>query len=146
MRIRPAAARENAAMPYFLLRWLVPLGCAGLLALGWRLGGLRGLALAAGALVMWLLLHITRMLAVMRRAGSRPVGSVANAVMLSTRLRPGVSLLHVIALARALGEQRSAPGQEPAIWRWTDASASHVDCTFAAGRLLRWELERPALA
>lgn len=135
-------------MPFLplLLRWIVPLGCLALLAAGWQLGGGRGLALAAGALVMWLLLHITRLLAVLRRAGGRPVGSVASAVMLDARLRRGVSLLHVIALARALGEQRSVPGQEPAIWRWTDASATRVDCTFAAGRLLRWELKRPALA
>ena len=33
-----------------------------------------------------------------------------------------------------------------AVYRWTDASQSHVTCTFAQGRLLHWQLERPAPA
>jgi hypothetical protein len=129
-------------MPHHIMRWAVPLGCLLLLVIAWRLEGWQGLALAGGALVMWLLLHTTRMMAVLRRAGERPVGHVASAVMFNAQLRRGATLLHVLTLTRALGQQRSAPDEEPAIWRWTDDSMSHVDCSFVDGRLVEWRLER----
>jgi hypothetical protein len=60
----------------------VPLGVVVLVALAYRSYGWAGVAMAAGALVMWVLLHFTRMLQVLKRAANRPVGSVASAVML----------------------------------------------------------------
>ncbi len=130
-------------MPHHLMRWAVPLAGLLLLVIAWRLEGWQGLALAGGFLVMWLLLHTTRMMAVLRLAGERPVGHVASAVMFNAQLRRGSTLLQVITLTRALGQQRSAPDEEPAIWRWADESMSHVDCSFVDGRLVEWRLERP---
>ncbi len=92
---------------------------------------------------MWLLLHITQVMRVMQRAAQQPVGTVASAVMLHAQLRTGQRLLHVLALARALGELRTAPDAQPERYRWTDAGQSWVECGFQDGRLLRWQLHRP---
>ena len=93
---------------------------------------------------MWLLLHFTRMMQVLKRAANRPVGFVDSAVMLNAKLRPGVTLLHVVALTRSLGELRSPKARQPELYRWTDGSGSWVECEFHAGKLKRWTLERPA--
>ncbi|MBC7214504.1 MAG: glycerate kinase [Burkholderiaceae bacterium] len=115
------------------------------LALPWlsyRAYGWRGVAIAAAALVMWLLLHFTRLTTVLRRAAERPVGYVDSAVMLHARLRPGLALLDVLALARALGAGQSADGEEPEVFRWTDAAGAYVEAHFRAGRLVQWQLVR----
>ena len=109
----------------------------------WRAAGWPGVALAAGAIVMWMLLHFTRMMKVLQRASNRPVGWVDSAVMLNAKLRPGVNMLHVVAMTRALGEQLSPKDEQPEVFRWTDGSASHVTCTFDNGKLAKWELVRP---
>ena len=115
-------------------------------ALAWRGWGWPGVAMAIGGIVMWMLLHFTRMMKVLQRASNRPVGWCDSAVMLNAKLRAGVNLLHVIALTRALGEQISPKEQQPEVYRWTDASASSVTCEFARGRLVKWDLLRPASA
>jgi hypothetical protein len=107
-------------------------------ALGWP-----GVALAAGGIVMWMLLHFTRMMRVLQRTSNRPVGHCDSAVMLNAKLRPGVNLLHVMAMTKALGEQLSPKEQQPEVYRWTDGGASHVTCEFAHGKLVKWELFRP---
>jgi len=94
-------------------------------------------------LVMWLLLHFTRMMQVLKRAANQPVGYVGSAVMLNAKLRKGVTLLHVVALTRALGELRSVKDQQPELFRWTDGTQSFVTCEFAGGKLVKWELVRP---
>jgi hypothetical protein len=109
----------------------------------WRAAGWAGVALAGGGIVMWMLLHFTRMMKVLQRASSRPVGYVDSAVMLNAKLRPGVNMLHVVAMTRALGEQLSDKDAQPEVYRWTDGSASHVTCTFGNGKLVKWELVRP---
>jgi hypothetical protein len=103
-----------------------------------------GVALALGAMVMWGLVHVLRLLQVMQRAARQPVGAVASAVMLNARLRPGLPLLQVVALTRSLGALQSPPGEQPEHYRWTDAGASHVSCVFQDGRLQQWQLWRPA--
>jgi len=80
---------------------------------------------------------------VLQRAAARPVGYVGSAVMLNARLKPKLTLLHVIGLARALGEQLSPKDEQPEIFRWTDGTASHVTCEFAQGKLVKWTLVRP---
>ncbi len=112
-------------------------------AAAWRAYGWGGVALALGGIVMWMLLHFTRMMKVLQRASSRPVGWCDSAVMLNAKLRPGVNLLHVMALTRALGEQLSPKDEQPEVYRWTDGSASHVTCEFAHGKLVKWTLFRP---
>jgi hypothetical protein len=121
----------------------VPVIGVAVVALAWRSYGWTGVALAVSGIVMWGLLHFTRMMKVLQRAGSRPVGWVDSAVMLNAKLRPGVNLMHVIALARALGEAVSEKDADPEIYKWTDGTASSVTCEFKKGKLVKWELYRP---
>jgi hypothetical protein len=53
--------------------------------------------------MMWVLLHYTRLLTILKRAADRPIGFVASAVMLNAKLRKGMTLMHVIAMTRSLG-------------------------------------------
>jgi hypothetical protein len=93
-----------------------------------------------------MLLHFSRMMQVLKRATARPIGYVDSAVMLNAKLKPGASLLHVIAMTRALGALQSAKGEQPEVFRWTDGSQSHVTCTFVGGKLSHHELFRPEAA
>ena len=122
---------------------LVPLGAIAALVVAYNLFGLSGIALVGGAMLMFLLLHFTRMMQVFRRASQRPVGFTDSAVMLNAKLRPGVNLLHVIAMTRALGELQSPQGAQPELYRWMDAGGSHVTCEFLHGKLVKWTLWRP---
>ena len=129
------------------LRSLVPpLALLALLVLCWLAWGWLGLLAGTGAALLWLLLHFTRLMQVMRRAADRPVGTVASAVMLNARLAPGVNLLHVVALTRSLGERLSAEGASPETYAWRDASGTQVHCEFEGGRLVRWQLLRQGAA
>lgn len=124
-------------------RILIPIACIAVTVGAWRAFGWPGIALAAGGIVMWILLHFTRMLTVLKRAANRPVGSVASAVMLNAKLKKGVNLMHVIAMTRSLGVLESEKDAQPEVYRWTDAGQSHVTCTFVSGKLADWVLERP---
>src|SRR5690606_29472403 len=101
-------------------RFIAPLALGALLALCWRAWGWPGLVAGAGAGLLWLLLHFTRLMHVMRRAAGRPMGSVASAVMLHTRLRSGLGLLQVVAITQSLGERLGPEGGEPEAWLWRD--------------------------
>ena len=122
---------------------LIPAAGIAAVALAYRQYGWLGVAAVATALVMWLLLHFTRMMAVLRRAASRPIGYVGSAVMLNAKLKPGVTLMHVIAMTRALGQLQSEKDAQPEVFRWTDAAQSHVTCTFVGGKLAHHVLFRP---
>jgi len=122
----------------------IPLLGIGLVAMAYRWYGWPGVVAAASGLVLWALLHFNRIMAVLKRAAERPVGYVDSAVMLNAKLRPGVTLLHVVAMTRALGEQLSDRDVQPEVFRWTDNSRSHVTCEFAGGKLRSWRLERPS--
>jgi hypothetical protein len=63
--------------------------------------------------------------------------------MLNAKLSKGRTLLHVVALTRALGEQRSPQDEQPELYRWTDAGGSFVDAEFQDGKLQSWALTRP---
>ncbi|APW35996.1 glycerate kinase [Rhodoferax koreense] len=108
--------------------------------------GWQGVLVVTGGIVMWALLHITRTMKVMQNAANRPIGYVGSAVMLNAKLKPGMTLLHVIAMTKALGEQISAKDVQPEIFRWTDGTQSRVDCEFADGKLVQWALFRPVQA
>jgi hypothetical protein len=82
----------------------------------------------------------------MRRASKRPVGFVDSAVMLNAKLKAGMTLMHVIALSRALGLLESAKNTQPEIFSWRDGSQSVVRCVFVQGRLDSWTLDRPLQA
>lgn len=122
---------------------IVPVAGLAALVLAYRYYGWPGVAAVATALVMWLLLHFSRMMQVLKRATNRPIGYVDSAVMLNAKLRPGMTLLHVIAMTRALGELQSAKDEQPELFRWTDGTQSHVTCTFVGGKLTQHTLFRP---
>ena len=129
-----------------LRKIFVPLGGIVLLGLAWKNYGWPGVAVVAGGIVMFLLLHFTRTMTVLKRAATRPIGYVASAVMLNAKLKPGVTLLHVVAMTRSLGELRSAPDTQPETYRWKDGGESHVDGVFVDGKLREWTLVRPPTA
>ena len=122
----------------------VPVAGAATVVLAYVYSGWPGVALVGGALVMWLLLHFNRMMQVLKRAANRPMGYVESAVMLNAKITPRASLMHVVAMTRSLGEQRSPDNTQPEVFRWTDSGGSFVDCTFAGGRLVGHLLTRPA--
>lgn len=122
---------------------LVPLGVLALLMVAWRNAGWAGVALVGGGLVMWGLLHITRLVTVFRRASEHPKGWVSSAVMLNAQLKVGMGLLDVLARTRALGLLVSPQGEQPEVYRWTDNGEVSVDCTFTKGRLTAWAMQRP---
>ena len=120
-----------------------PVAGAVILYGAWRAYGLPGLAIAGGGLVMWVMLHFTRLMHVLKQASDRPVGWVGSAVMLNAKLKPGWNLMQIIAVTRALGEQLSEKDAQPEVFRWTDNGGSHVTCEIAGGRLVKWTLFRP---
>jgi hypothetical protein len=126
-----------------LQKILMPILGVVLVVAAWRGYGWAGVAVIVTGIIMWMLLHFTRLTHVLKKAAERPVGHVGSAVMLNAKLKPGVNLLHVIAMTGSLGELLSPKDEQPEVYRWTDGSASHVSCEFADGRLVRWTLFRP---
>lgn len=107
---------------------------AGYVAWGWR-----GLVLALTVTVFWLLLQFSRSLRVLRTAGANPVGRVASAVMLHSRLEPGMTLLQVVTLTHSLGRRVT---EDPEVWGWADDGGASLELQFERGRLKRWQLHR----
>jgi hypothetical protein len=122
----------------------IPVAGIVLVVAAYRSYGWPGVAVVAGGVVMWILLHFTRLMTILKRAANQPIGFVGSAVMLNAKLKPGVTLMHVIAMTRALGALQSPKGEDPELYRWTDGSQSHVTCEFRGGKLVKWELVRPA--
>ena len=122
---------------------VVPVGILVALAAAWYEYRWMGVFAVLGVVMMWLLLHWTRMMQVLRRAADTPVGHVGSAVMLNAKLKPGVTLLHVVAMTRSLGLLQSPPDTQPEVYRWTDGSGSHVTAEFRSGKLVQWTLFRP---
>lgn len=124
-------------------KFLLPIGGVVLVAVAYRSYGWGGVAIVMGGIVMWLLLHFTRMMQVLKRTADRPIGYVGSAVMLNAKLKPGVPLLHVVAMTQSLGVLQSPKDTQPELFRWTDGTESHVTCEFLHGKLVKWELVRP---
>jgi hypothetical protein len=127
-------------------KFLIPIGVVLFVAGAWQQYQWAGVAVASGAVVMWILLHFTRMVTVLSRAANRPVGHVGSAVMMNAKLKKGVNLMHVIAMTKSLGERLSAENAQPEVFKWTDEGASFVTCTFKDGKLIQWDMTRPELA
>ena len=108
----------------------------------WRQFGWAGIALAAGGVMMWILLHFTRLMHILKKASARPIGHVASAVMLNAKLKKGMTLMHVIAMTRSLGALQTPKDEQPEVFNWTDAGKSTVSCIFASGKLQSWTLSR----
>ncbi len=126
-----------------LMKYAPPLIGLALLVFAFQRYGWQGVAVVTGGIVMWALLHITRTMRVLEGAANRPIGYVGSAVMLNAKLKPGVTLLHVIAMTKALGDLQSPRDVQPEVFRWTDGSQSHVTCEFLEGKLVKWVLVRP---
>ena len=125
---------------------LIPLAIIAAAALAWQSYGWKGISVVVSMLVFGILLHFSRMMQVLKRAANRPIGYVGSAVMLNAKLKPGVTLLHVVAMTKALGELKSVKDQQPELYRWTDGTESHVTCEFFGGKLVKWEMLRPESA
>ena len=139
-----AAQATGDNLSHELPKILVPLGGIVLSVIAAKNYGWPGIALVAGAILMCVLMHFTRTTQVMRRAANRPIGYVDSAVMLNGKLKPGVTLLHMMAMTRALGELRTPPDTQPEHYRWTDGGGSWVDAEFQDGKLRQWSLTRPS--
>lgn len=124
-------------------RIFVPVAAVGLTAWSWQTWGWLGVAMVVTGGVMWVLLYFTRLVHIMKRAAGRPIGYVDSAVMLNAKLKTGVSLMHVVAMTRALGQLETEKDAQPEVFSWKDGSASTVRCTFVAGKLVSWTLDRP---
>jgi hypothetical protein len=122
---------------------LGPLVIVGFTLGAWQAFGWAGIALAVGGVVMWILLHFTRMVTILKKAAERPIGHVASAVMLNAKLQKGATLMHVIAMTRSLGKLLTEKDTQPEVYTWTDTSQSVVTCTFVGGKLTEWTLVRP---
>lgn len=123
---------------------ILTLAAIAILTLGaWQAFGWAGIALSVGGIVMWVLLHFTRMVTILNKAAHRPIGHVASAVMLNAKLRRGLTLMHVVAMTRSLGLLQSEKDSQPEVYTWTDTSQSVVTCTFVGGKLTEWALQRP---
>jgi hypothetical protein len=113
----------------------------------WRQFGWAGIALAGGGVVMWILLHFTRMLTILKKASDRPIGHVASAVMLNAKLKKGVSLMHVIAMTSIhLDRCRSILGHLHLCGRQTDrmdTAAPRVNRGLPARKMLFLQPAKP---
>lgn len=107
---------------------------AGYVGWGWP-----GVALAVTVVVFWMLLQLSRVLRVMRRAGQRPLGEIDNAVMLHARLQPGMTLLQILPLTRSLGVKVA---DDPETFVWTDGGGDRVRVELRGGRCSAFALER----
>jgi hypothetical protein len=138
-----ALLQSGENQPMNVKKYFLPLGCVALIVAASYFYGWRGLAAATGGLVMWLLMHFNRMIQVLKRARDRPMGYVGSSVMLNAKLKPAMTMLHVVAMTKALGERQSEPNEQPELYRWTDGTQSHVTCEFQDGKLKKWTLWRP---
>jgi hypothetical protein len=122
----------------------VVLAGMGLVAGAYFTYGWAGVALALGGLIMWALLHFTRMMQVLKKASSRPKGWVGSAVMLNAKLHPGQKMLDVMRLTGALGDCTQAlDTTQTEVWRWADEGGVSVNVSFVAGKVVSWQMVRP---
>jgi hypothetical protein len=104
----------------------------GTLLLGWQ-----GAVFATTGIIFWLLLQMSRLMRVMKTAGSAPMGSVSNAVMLNSKLHAGMKLVDLIALTGSLGLKQA---EDTYVWR--DPGGDAVEVRLSGGRLAEWRLQR----
>ena len=90
---------------------LIPLAIIGGAGIAYRTYGWPGVVVVASVVVFGILLHFSRMMQVLKRAANRPIGYVDSAVMLNAKIKPGATLLHVVAMTRSLGLLKSAKGE-----------------------------------
>ena len=108
------AAAAHTTMAPMNLRNILSRRVIGLVLVGYASAGWPGVAAVVGGLVMWALLHFTRLMNVMKKAANRPMGYVGSAVMLNARLKtrrePDARDGHDVIAGRPVGGKRPARG------------------------------------
>lgn len=104
---------------------------------GWRYGW-QGVLVAVTVIAFWLLLDFSRSMRVLRAAAERPVGQVASARQLQTRLRPGLTTVELTRLAGSAGEVLDA---DVPVLRWSDAYGDAIEVRCPGGRAAQWTLQ-----
>ena len=119
-----------------ILGWLL----AAILAVAsWRVYSWPGLAMAASAIIFWLLLQLNRTMRVMKDAADSPLGQVPSAVMFHAGLHPGLTMLQIVTRTKSLGRKIEGADDD---WLWRDDGGNSVCRHFERGRLKRWQIER----
>jgi len=95
---------------------------AALAFVAWEMFGGRGLAVAVSATAFWLMLQFNRTVRVMKVAAQHPLGQVPSAVMFQAGLRPGLTMLQIVATTRSLG--RKVDGVITSDWEAAACSAN----------------------
>ena len=67
-----------------------------------------------------------------------------SAVMFNAHLKAGLTMLQLVTLSKSLGQRISAEGTEPEQWRWADEGGASVTVRLQRGKLVHWDLQRPA--
>ncbi|MFG6442845.1 hypothetical protein [Roseateles sp. LKC17W] len=117
--------------------WMGVLLALAALVAGGAFFGWQGIVFATTGIVFWLLLQMSRLMRLMQKAGAAPMGSVANAIMLSSKLHEGMTLVELIKLTGSLGEKLT---EDTYIWRDTGGDA--VEVVLKKGKLAEWRLLR----
>lgn len=112
---------------------------AAAIALGYVQWGWQGAILGITLVVFWMLLQFSRVMRVMRQAAQSPVGLVPNAVMLHSKVRPGMRLLDILPVTRSLGRKLA---DEPETFEWADEAGDRVVIELTKGRVTAARLER----
>lgn len=119
--------------------WIgLALALAALLA-GGAFFGWQGIVFATTGIVFWLLLQMSRLMRLMQKAGAAPLGAVASAVMLNSRLHTGMKLMDLIKLTGSLGQKQAED-----TYAWRDAGGDAVEVVLKKGKLVEWRLIRAA--
>jgi hypothetical protein len=104
---------------------------------GWRYGW-QGVLVAVTVIAFWLLLDLTRSMRILRAAAERPVGQIASARQLHTRLKPGLTTVELVKLAGTVGE---VIDPEVPVLRWSDAYGDAIEVRCPGGRASDWTLK-----
>lgn len=123
-------------------RWIGWLLAVAAMVAGGVFFGWKGVILALTGVVFWLLLQFSQLMRVMRAANESPLGHVDSALMLQSRLRPGLPLLELLKLTRSLGEKCPSDEAGLARYRWTDPGGDALEIELRDSRVARWELRR----
>ena len=113
---------------------------AGLAVAAYEAYGWPGLAMAASAIVFWLLLQFNRAVRVMKNAAESPLGEIESAVMFHAKLQTGLTMLQIVTRTKSLGKKIEGSNDD---WIWHDTGGSSVRLHFERGRLESWQIERP---
>jgi hypothetical protein len=124
-------------------RWVAWVLMISALWAGWSAWGWQGLVVSGSLVAFWMALDVSRAFRLMRKAGQAPLGTVGNAVMLHSQVRPGMTLIQLVRHTGSLGRPVAQPGAEEA-FEWRDGAGDRVVVTLRGGRSVDAVLLRAA--